>query len=108
MLGTRPERKPLKDGRTDVGAAALSFSLARRIRSRLVGGSGGGCRLSGLFGPSPRLGLKRPSQTRRLGLLMKVKCKPLTSKEMNMKWETPTLVEICIGLEINGYLPAEF
>jgi hypothetical protein len=32
MLGTRPERKPLKDGRTDVGAAALSFSLARRIR----------------------------------------------------------------------------
>jgi len=21
---------------------------------------------------------------------------------------TPTLVEICIGLEINGYLPAEF
>jgi len=27
---------------------------------------------------------------------------------MIMKWETPTLVEICIGLEINGYLPAEF
>jgi coenzyme PQQ precursor peptide PqqA len=30
----------------------------------------------------------------------------------NMKkmiaWTTPTLVEICIGLEINGYLPAEF
>jgi len=23
-------------------------------------------------------------------------------------WTTPTLVEICIGLEINGYLPAEF
>jgi len=23
-------------------------------------------------------------------------------------WATPTLVEICIGLEINGYLPAEF
>jgi len=22
--------------------------------------------------------------------------------------KTPTLVEICIGLEINGYLPAEF
>jgi coenzyme PQQ precursor peptide PqqA len=25
-----------------------------------------------------------------------------------MTWNTPTLVEICIGLEINGYLPAEF
>jgi len=25
-----------------------------------------------------------------------------------MVWNTPTLVEICIGLEINGYLPAEF
>jgi len=25
-----------------------------------------------------------------------------------LTWTTPTLVEICIGLEINGYLPAEF
>ncbi|TMJ38094.1 MAG: pyrroloquinoline quinone precursor peptide PqqA [Alphaproteobacteria bacterium] len=25
-----------------------------------------------------------------------------------MYWTTPALVEICIGLEINGYLPAEF
>jgi coenzyme PQQ precursor peptide PqqA len=25
-----------------------------------------------------------------------------------MAWNTPTLVEICIGMEINGYLPAEF
>jgi coenzyme PQQ precursor peptide PqqA len=25
-----------------------------------------------------------------------------------MIWTTPTLVEICLGLEINGYLPAEF
>jgi len=25
-----------------------------------------------------------------------------------MAWSTPTLIEICIGLEINGYLPAEF
>ena len=24
-----------------------------------------------------------------------------------MAWTTPTIVEICIGLEINGYLPAE-
>jgi coenzyme PQQ precursor peptide PqqA len=26
---------------------------------------------------------------------------------MMMAWTTPTLVEICIGLEINGYEPAE-
>jgi len=25
-----------------------------------------------------------------------------------MAGSTPTLVEICIGMEINGYLPAEF
>jgi len=25
-----------------------------------------------------------------------------------MPWTTPTLLEFCIGLEINGYLPAEF
>jgi coenzyme PQQ precursor peptide PqqA len=24
-----------------------------------------------------------------------------------MAWTAPVLVEICIGLEINGYLPAE-
>jgi coenzyme PQQ precursor peptide PqqA len=29
-------------------------------------------------------------------------------EEETMAWTTPTLVEICIGLEINGYLPAEF
>jgi len=29
-------------------------------------------------------------------------------KETNMAWTTPVLVEICVGLEINGYLPAEF
>jgi coenzyme PQQ precursor peptide PqqA len=29
-------------------------------------------------------------------------------RENAMAWTTPTLVEICIGLEINGYLPAEF
>jgi coenzyme PQQ precursor peptide PqqA len=28
--------------------------------------------------------------------------------ESTMAWTTPILVEICIGLEINGYLPAEF
>ena len=28
--------------------------------------------------------------------------------EQAMAWTTPTLIEICIGLEINGYLPAEF
>jgi coenzyme PQQ precursor peptide PqqA len=30
------------------------------------------------------------------------------ARGMTMAWTTPILVEICIGLEINGYLPAEF
>jgi coenzyme PQQ precursor peptide PqqA len=29
-------------------------------------------------------------------------------EDMSMAWTTPIIVEICIGLEINGYLPAEF
>jgi coenzyme PQQ precursor peptide PqqA len=32
----------------------------------------------------------------------------LSIQEEIMAWTTPSLVEICIGLEINGYLPAEF
>jgi len=34
---------------------------------------------------------------------------PVTNIEGNtpMSWTTPTLVEVCIGLEINGYLPAD-
>jgi len=31
-----------------------------------------------------------------------------TEDKPMMAWITPVLVEICIGLEINGYLPAEF
>jgi coenzyme PQQ precursor peptide PqqA len=31
----------------------------------------------------------------------------LEEEVVPMSWTTPTLVEICIGLEINGYLPAE-
>jgi coenzyme PQQ precursor peptide PqqA len=29
------------------------------------------------------------------------------TREITMVWTTPTLIEICIGLEINGYLPIE-
>jgi len=32
----------------------------------------------------------------------------IQERKESMAWTTPTLVEICIGLEINGYLPAEF
>jgi coenzyme PQQ precursor peptide PqqA len=28
-------------------------------------------------------------------------------KDDVMAWSTPVLIEICVGLEINGYLPAE-
>jgi coenzyme PQQ precursor peptide PqqA len=55
-----------------------------------------------------------PHNRNRLSLLVDVPRQP-TSWDVsawhvrtNMAWTTPTLVEICIGLEINGYLPAEF
>ncbi|HZD91301.1 MAG TPA: pyrroloquinoline quinone precursor peptide PqqA [Pseudolabrys sp.] len=32
----------------------------------------------------------------------------MQGKDTAMTWTTPILVEICIGLEINGYMPAEF
>jgi len=45
----------------------------------------------------------------RLALLRYPAVKSLhRAEEEMMAWTTPTLVEICIGLEINGYLPAEF
>jgi len=40
-------------------------------------------------------------------------CPPYTSIlnvrkwEETMAWTTPVLVEICVGLEINGYMPAD-
>jgi len=51
--------------------------------------------------------LHRPEPSTTLVRIYKVLPEePLT--EDIMAWTTPTLVEICIGLEINGYLPAEF
>jgi coenzyme PQQ precursor peptide PqqA len=32
----------------------------------------------------------------------------LGPKGSAMAWTTPILIEVCVGLEINGYLPAEF
>jgi coenzyme PQQ precursor peptide PqqA len=42
------------------------------------------------------------------GYIMQRRRPQWARKEESMAWTTPTLVEICIGLEINGYLPAEF
>jgi hypothetical protein len=36
------------------------------------------------------------------------RCVAIQSGGKPMAWTTAHLVEICIGLEINGYLPAEF
>jgi coenzyme PQQ precursor peptide PqqA len=41
-------------------------------------------------------------------ILISDRLTPESTAEDIMAWTTPTLVEICIGLEINGYLPAEF
>jgi len=41
-----------------------------------------------------------------LGLIIFQSRRP-KSREDTMAWTTPVLIEICIGLEINGYLPAD-
>ena len=41
----------------------------------------------------------------RFALLRTLKSLP---RGIRMIWTSPVLVEIAIGLEINGYLPAEF
>lgn len=41
-------------------------------------------------------------------LLRRPKKERLRIRGIPMAWTTPVLVEICIGLEINGYLPPEF
>jgi coenzyme PQQ precursor peptide PqqA len=61
---------------------------------------GAGCRL-----PGQGTGLTLGTTIRALAAFRLV---PRQSEETIMAWTTPTLVEICIGLEINGYLPAEF
>jgi coenzyme PQQ precursor peptide PqqA len=50
------------------------------------------------FAPRSRVTYNLPERR-----LVKPQCGGCT-----MSWTTPTLVEICLGLEINGYLPAEF
>jgi coenzyme PQQ precursor peptide PqqA len=48
---------------------------------------------------------ERPSRNF-LGAVCVGSCRP-QQETVIMIWTTPILAEICIGLEINGYLPAE-
>jgi coenzyme PQQ precursor peptide PqqA len=65
-------------------------------------------RLSHYFLIVPRQRLLNPvAPSEATNTTENVRLKPPT-EETIMAWTTPTLVEICIGLEINGYLPAEF
>ena len=51
--------------------------------------------------------LRRPGSAPTSSAYQPTASQESTAEEI-MAWTTPTLVEICIGLEINGYLPAEF
>ena len=31
-----------------------------------------------------------------------------STEETTMRWNKPTVVEMCVGLEINGYFPPEY
>jgi hypothetical protein len=55
---------------------------------------------------SPSLAFNRSD--RYLRLTTKSRVERHHGEETTMAWSTPTLVEICVGLEISGYLPAEF
>ena len=33
--------------------------------------------------------------------------RPLPHREVNMAWKSPKIREICIGMEINAYMPSE-
>jgi len=58
---------------------------------------------------TPAYVLSEPSAALRGGASrIRVFHRSLNSGEPFMAWTTPILVEICVGLEINGYLPAEF
>ena len=50
-----------------------------------------------------------PQQVRQLGDIGRNPPRPLAAGKGRkvMAWTTPVLVEICIGLEINGYMPAD-
>jgi hypothetical protein len=48
-----------------------------------------------------------PLLLRILAVLLRLYYFGKVQKEDTMAWTTPVLVEICIGLEINGYMPAD-
>jgi coenzyme PQQ precursor peptide PqqA len=63
------------------------------------------------WGTSPERFVSRqflPVRVSRLCDLLKGTAYVPAERMTTMAWNSPTLIEICIGLEINGYLPAEF
>jgi coenzyme PQQ precursor peptide PqqA len=59
-------------------------------------------------GPRQHLPHRDEQDGRDDGRMITRKARLIGHRKIRMNWTTPTLVEICIGLEINGYLPAEF
>jgi coenzyme PQQ precursor peptide PqqA len=81
-------RTPISNKMGGMGSGLQAFSCANRTRTRSLRLVVGSDYHGTAEAASMRLGWN--------------------AKEMTMAWTTPILVEICIGLEINGYLPAEF
>jgi coenzyme PQQ precursor peptide PqqA len=104
-----PEYDPIEVWR------ALHINRGRAHPSPTLAAGGSWGDPSGSFANADKIASGRsiPDQSpgmlaRRPSLIYIVSVFKKTQGKTTMAWTTPTLVEICIGLEINGYLPAEF
>jgi coenzyme PQQ precursor peptide PqqA len=103
--GVRLRRVPFSSVRAiGVGDRRSGRSVAR-LTARMRAGLSGDAR-AGRRSRRTVYCVRRVASLRSLPTTAASKGRP--GEEMTMAWTTPTLVEICVGLEINGYLPAEF
>jgi len=99
-----------RSSKNTTGRDRLDVSGAAKIhRFRQLGHIQSGTKVrfsSRLFHHSPmnKMPPKGTCSCGRLGFIIP----PTSKREDMMAWTTPVLVEICVGLEINGYLPPEF
>ena len=81
--------------------------MASAVPFARIGGRGKGVRKKGREQLTTFAAIGRAKSPHILFRVLRHYSFPERQKEENMAWRTPVLVEICIGLEINGYMPAD-